>query len=489
MGTPWILERNRRRNRERSRAAHAVHAQHPSPQVICCYGPSADVFPSPHANRLVPYSESVSPSEPVARLTLVVGDRPDAVRRAGLALLEDARGAEPHAAIVDALPAECWPFCHPLVPALPPGPVIVWAEHVHRAVENRQTNNTRLVTTQAGYLFAEWDAVLSSHGGACMVATARRDLLAQHAEEVLKRRGVFREARVIEVEPAMSAAHDATEQAVSDPLAAAFRMPAPGDRLSQCIRVLEAGRTAPALVATASACQEVNDLDAAARELDEAIALAPAWAAPRFERGKVWLRLDDMERAEVSFREAAERLPGFGGAWGNLGATLGELDHPAEALAAFERLLALDPASPQAVNNIGVVTRDLGRLAESEAAFRRVIGLEPDLAFGYYNLGHTLFLQGRYQAATAAYSQGQARDPERNPVQATRLALCRLAVGDPAGSLEELKRATSALPREYRRQVLADTTAVLWALVTHKPDLAGWQPVHDWMSGELTRLA
>ena len=182
-------------------------------------------------------------------------------------------------------------------------------------------------------------------------------------------------------------------------------------------------------------------------------------------------------------------LPAFGGAWGNLGATLGELDRPAEALAAFERLRDLDPSSPQAFNNIGVVTRELGRLAESEAAFNRVIELEPGMAFGYYNLGHTLFLQGRYHAAAAAYGRGQGCDPERNPVQATRLALCRLATGDPAGALSELQRASGALPRDYRRQVLSDTSAVLWALITHKPDLAGWQPVHEWVSGELERLA
>lgn len=388
---------------------------------------------------------------------------------------------------MDAPPAERWPFLYPLVPDLPPGPIIVLAEHVHGAVESHQTSGTRLVTTQAGYLFAEWDAALASHGAARLVATARRDVVAEHADEILRRRGVFRNAEMVEVE----GPGDPTEQEAtsSDVLAAAFRTLDPAERLRGCVDALAYGRTAARLVAAASACQEVNDLDAAARVLDEAIALAPDWAAPRFERGKVWLRRDDMNAAAASFRAAADRLPGFGGAWGNLGATLGELDRPAEALAAFERLLALDPESPQAVNNVGVVTRELGRLSESEAAFRRVVALEPDLAFGYYNLGHTLFLQGRYQAAAGAYAQGQTRDPQPNPVQATRLALCRLATGDADGALAELRRATTALSRDYRRQVMADTSAVLWALVTHKPDLTGWQPVHDWLRGELSRLA
>jgi tetratricopeptide (TPR) repeat protein len=234
---------------------------------------------------------------------------------------------------------------------------------------------------------------------------------------------------------------------------------------------------------------EVNDLDAAARDLDEALRLAPDWAAAHFERGKLWLRVDDMVRASDAFRAAALALPGFASAWANLGATLGELDRPAEALEAFERALACDPASHQALNNIGVVRRELGRLAESEAAFRQVIQLAPELAFGYYNLGHTLFLQGRYQAALSAYAEGQGRDAEKNPVQATRLALCKIATGDARGALRDLQHATAALPKPYRRQVLADTSAVLWALVSQKPDLAGWQPVHEWMSRELERLA
>jgi tetratricopeptide (TPR) repeat protein len=230
---------------------------------------------------------------------------------------------------------------------------------------------------------------------------------------------------------------------------------------------------------------EVNDVEAAARDLDEALALAPQWPAAHFERGKLWLRLDDMERASESFRAAAERMPRFGSAWANLGATLGELDRPRDALAAFERALACDPDSPQTHNNIGVVRRELGQLQESEAAFNRVIGLAPDMAFGYYNLGHTLFLQGRYQAALSAYVAGQQRDSERNPVQASRLAMCRLATGDGAGALTELERATGALPREYRQQLLADTQEIAWALLTHRPDLPGWQLVNDWLMREM----
>jgi hypothetical protein len=70
-------------------------------------------------------------------------------------------------------------------------------------------------------------------------------------------------------------------------------------------------------------------------------------------------------------------------------------------------------------------------------------------------------------------------------VQASRLALCRVATGDAAGGLRELQRATTGLPRDYRRQLLGDTSAILWALVTQQPELQGWQPVHEWLAKEL----
>ena len=353
-------------------------------------------------------------------------------------------------------PAE-WPFRYPLAPALPDGPVVIRANAFDEAFVNHQTAGTQLVATQRAYLEAEWAAALETHPAGAWLLLVSTPAPQHHGTTSL--------------------------------LPRAFRCDDASERLRLCLEALASGRAPSALVATASVCMEVNDLDAAARDLDEAIALAPQWAAGHYERGKLGLRRDDMPQAARDFQAAADLLPGFAPSWSNLGATLGELDRPAEALAAFERALALEPASSQALNNVGVVLRELGRLPESEAVFRRVIQLIPELAFGHYNLGHTLFLQGRFQAAFSAYAEGQAKDPGRNPVQASRLALCQLATGDAAGALRELRRATEGLPREYRRQLLADTSAILWALVTQQPAMTGWQPVQVWIDDELRGLS
>jgi tetratricopeptide (TPR) repeat protein len=399
---------------------------------------------------------------------------------------------EPARSVVAAPPAASWPFVYPLALDLPDTPAAILVPDIHEAFVNHQTAGTRLVTTQATYLMLAWMEAVGTHD-VIMLATADRDSLAAHAPEILDRRGIF--AEIVGDSPAEGSDPEndtyssVTPLPAAEALAAAMRVAEPRERLRLCVQALDAERTPATLLAAASVCMEVNDLDAAARDLGEALHQAPDWPAAHFERGKLWLRLDDMSRASTSFRAAAERMPRFGSAWSNLGATLGELDRSAEALDAFTHALECDPNSAQTLNNIGVLQREMGQLPASEASFRRVIALEPNLAFGSYNLGHTLFLQGRYQEALGSYAQGQKRDAERNPVQAARLAMCRLAVGDGGGALTELQRAVGPLAGAYRHQLLADTHTIVWALLTHRPDLPGWQAVNEWLTQELARSA
>lgn len=384
-------------------------------------------------------------------------------------------------------PAAEWPFHHPLVPGRPDtdAPLLVWVPDLHEAFVNAQTNATRLVTTQPLYLLAVWAEALARFPSMRLLGTVDPAVLRAHASEALDGRGAWRRASWIDA-PGDDAA-PATEAAAPGGMPDAFRMTDPAERLATAGRTLDRARTPPHLVAMASVCMEVNDLDNAGDLLAEALTAAPDWAAAHFERGKWCLRKDDMPAAAESFGAATRLLPAFSSAAANWGATLGELDRPDDALAAFAAALAADPDNPQALNNIGVVSRELGRLADSEAAFRTVIRLTPDLAFGHYNLGHTLFLQGRYQASLAAYQAGQRLDPARNPVQASRLALAKLATGDAAGALRDLRACTTTLPRDYRRQLLGDTQSVAWALLSAAPDLRDWRVVGDWLTAELAR--
>jgi tetratricopeptide (TPR) repeat protein len=428
---------------------------------------------------------------PLNRTAIVVVGASPAGRRATAArVLAQVYARDPHAQAVVTPSAADWPFTHPLVDAdtWPAGAVVLWTPDLHEAFVNAQGNATRLVTTQPTYLLQLWSDAMQARGGVTFVATADRRAMQEHAPEALDGRGPWADVVFVDADDlAPDDDADVVGRAAITALPAAFRLAEAAGRLAAAGRAVDEARTPARLLALASVCMEVNDLDNAGALLAEAAAAAPGWAAAAFEHGKYWLRRDDMAAACAAFGRASTLLPTFASAAANWGATLGELDRPEEALSAFTRALAADPANAQAVNNVGVVTRELGRLSESEAAFRRVIALTPDLAFGHYNLGHTLFLQGRYQASLSAYSAGQQQDPARNPVQASRLALARLATGDAAGALRELQGCTATLPRDYRRQLLGDTQVVAWALLSAAPDLRDWRVVGDWLAAELAK--
>lgn len=369
---------------------------------------------------------------------------------------------------------------------------LVHVRDIHDAFPAGQRGATRLVLTQSSYQLQRCLDWLDARGGAVhLVAETDREALRRTAPEAFAARGPWARVTLIEVEPERADRSERSEGVADrdDWLVAAFRTVDPEERLTLCRRAAERYPADAAVhLALGSACMEVQDLDAAQQAIERALAIDAGWEASHYEYGKLWLRRDDMARASRAFAEAGRLMPSFSAAFSNLGAALGELDRRDEALQAFQYALEYDPNGYTILNNIGVVTRELGRLAESEAAFRKVVALAPEFVFGHYNLGHTLFLQGRYQAALSAYLEGQRRDPERNPRQACRLAIVRLAAGDPEGALRDLHRCTSNLPTEARRDVLAEAQEILWALLTDRPALEGWRRVADVVKGELEKV-
>jgi tetratricopeptide (TPR) repeat protein len=226
---------------------------------------------------------------------------------------------------------------------------------------------------------------------------------------------------------------------------------------------------AAAWLALASAYREHRDLRA--REaLERAAALASDWEAIHYEFGKLWLALDDLARARDAFARATALMPTFSAALSNLGAALGELGEPDAALAAFRQALDSDPDDPALLSNVGVVSRELGRLDQSEAALRQVVALAPDFVFGHYNLGHTLFLAARYGEAVAAYEEGARRDPHKNPHQACRLAMARVAAGDAARGERELWTAVNRAAAADREDLLLEAYEIAVALTTADPE-------------------
>jgi tetratricopeptide (TPR) repeat protein len=384
-----------------------------------------------------------------------------------------------------------WPFLRSLEHLAPGSAQVLLVAHgIEDAFPDAQTGGTRFVLTQSTYQLQRWLDWIDARGNITLVADAREPDLKRQAPEAFARRGPWSRVERVDLPSEITSGEDHRRRDLADgpygSLAVAFRAPDPDDRLASCRRAAAAlPDDAVVQLALGSALMEVRDLDASQIAIERALELSSDWEAAHFELGKLYLRRDDLERASRAFAEATRRMPSFSAAWSNLGATLGELDRPDEALDAFRQALRYDPDGYTILNNVGVVSRELGRLNESESALRRVVALAPEFVFGHYNLGHTLFLQGRYQAALSAYMEGQRRDPEKNPRQACRLAVVRLAAGDAEGSLRDLRRCTAALPKDQKREILAEAQEILWALLTDQPGLTGWKRVADVVKAEL----
>jgi tetratricopeptide (TPR) repeat protein len=378
----------------------------------------------------------------------------------------------------------------------------VLVDEIDRAFPDHQAGGTRLVLTQSTYLLQKWIDQLDPRDQ--IVATADRRSLEEGAPEFLQRRGRWSAFEVVDLDRASGLGGlRAFDEASRRPATASFQPPTPGplattlarayaaadpaERLRLCREAVTSdAESAVAHLALASAYRESRDL-AARDALDRAAALAPEWEAVHYESGKLWLALDDLERARDAFARAGELMPSFSAAFSNLGATLGELDRPDAALAAFEQALTSDPASFTILNNIGVVNRELGRFDVSESVFRRVVAIAPAFVFGHYNLGHTLFLAGRYAEAVRAYEEGQRRDPEPSRRQGCRLAVVRLATGDAAGAERDLWRAANDAPPDEREDLLLEAYEILLALIARHPELSTHQPLVDRIGAEIIK--
>jgi tetratricopeptide (TPR) repeat protein len=419
-------------------------------------------------------------------VTLIVGGTSEARAAAGRRVADERGAARPFADHGTA----GWPFRRNVARHVPANADLIIAPDVHEAFPAGQAGGTRLVLTQSTYQLQRWLDWLDAHDGVHLVLEADREALRRNAPEAFAGRGPWARVDLIEVEPPRTERAERSEGQTGrdDWLIAAFRAPDAEERLDLCRRAANAHPgDAVVQLALGSASTEMRDLDAAQGAIERSLGLDQSWEATHFEFGKLWLRRDDMARASEAFAEAGRLMPSFSAAFSNLGAALGELGRSEEALAAFQQALKYDPAGYAILNNIGVVSRELGRLADSEGAFRRVIAEASEFVFGHYNLGHTLFLQGRYQAALSAYLEGQRRDPEKNPRQACRLAVVRLAAGDPEGAVRDLQEYTANVPRDQKREMLTEAQEILWALLTDQPALAGWRTVADLVKAELDR--
>ncbi len=124
-----------------------------------------------------------------------------------------------------------------------------------------------------------------------------------------------------------------------------------------------------------------------------------------------------IEESVSLIREALAAMPGFSGAWNNLGNVLLLAGRGDEAAEAYERAVqtasgGAESEAVRALNNLGVLHRKLHHVDRSEIALREAVRRDPAFADAWYNLAITLIDTGRIPEGLMAHSKAVALWPE-----------------------------------------------------------------------------
>jgi tetratricopeptide (TPR) repeat protein len=191
--------------------------------------------------------------------------------------------------------------------------------------------------------------------------------------------------------------------------------------------------------------QRAGRLDAAARELTEALRLAPDYVDAHFNLGITLAQQGRLAAAAAEYAEVLRRSPRHAKALANLGDVRrqqGDLDG---AIAALRDALALDADLVEAHVNLGVALRARGDLDDAAAEYAEALRLAPAHAEAHNNLGNVLAQQGRLDEAAHHYQAALAAKPDFADAR-YNMGNVRAARGDLAGAIADFSAAIALRP-------------------------------------------
>jgi hypothetical protein len=135
--------------------------------------------------------------------------------------------------------------------------------------------------------------------------------------------------------------------------------------------------------------------------------------------------------------------PNFAKAHNNLGVTLTKLERLDKAEASLRQAIVLKPNFAEAHNNLGNTLQKLGRLDEALASCRQAIALKPDLAEAMLNISITQSYMNNLEAEIVSLKNVLRIDSDDYGLKAgVNLAICNFLEGDFTESKKLLLAAT-----------------------------------------------
>lgn len=153
----------------------------------------------------------------------------------------------------------------------------------------------------------------------------------------------------------------------------------PVSALSFIDRAIAVRRDARFLVNRGAALIALGRLDEAAKDLRDAINIAPiGFSDPQYQLGNLERQRGNFVVAIEWYQAALQINPTGRNILNNLGAAYLQHDRPADAMRIFQSLVQLHPAFASAWYNLGGALEQLEEFPQAEDAFRHAIDLQPD---------------------------------------------------------------------------------------------------------------
>lgn len=155
----------------------------------------------------------------------------------------------------------------------------------------------------------------------------------------------------------------------------------------------------------------LNELDPAIADFDEAIRLDPKMSLAYNNRGAAWFSQGDYDQAIADYSEAIQLDPQEKLAYYNRGNAWLEKGDNDKAIESYNETLKLDPKMSQAYCNRGIAWHNLGNYDREIEDYNEAIRLEPKLGFAYVNRGYAWCNKREYQQAIDDFNTNVRLNP------------------------------------------------------------------------------
>ncbi len=186
--------------------------------------------------------------------------------------------------------------------------------------------------------------------------------------------------------------------------------------------------------------------------------LVPQKARERYADGEKRLAKHDAEGARKKFEEAVALAPEYAAAWNALGVIASDT---AAAEADFRRAIACDPENLDAMLNLGALLLKTGR-AEDAFPYNRRVAMElPNDALAQAQLGMNLYQLGKLPEAERALLTAKRIDPAHPSKPQLFLAEIYARRGEKARAAAELEELLALRPEPQLARTIEGAIARL----------------------------